>query len=119
MPTEQMPFGIRSKVWIEDREGHVVFGLGRYRMLDTIRKTGSLNAAAKELKMSYRAVWMRIRMSEERLGRTLVERDGNGSRLTRFAQQLMTQFQQLQNRVNKDSDAHFARTMAESFTVSD
>ena len=119
MPTQHMPFGIRSKVWIEDGEGHVVFGLGRYRMLDTIQKTGSLNAAAKELKMSYRAVWMRIRMSEERLGKALVERDGNGSRLTPFAQQLMTQFQQLQNRVNKDSDAHFAHTMAESFTASD
>jgi molybdate transport system regulatory protein len=88
-------------------------------MLETIRRTGSLNAAAKELRMSYRAVWMRIRTSEQRLGKSLVEREGNGSRLTPFAQQLMTQFRQLQDRVNKDSDAYFARTMFESFTSTD
>ena len=119
MPMQQHPFTVRSKVWIEDEMGNVVFGLGRYRMLDTIRRTGSLNAAAKELRMSYRALWMRIRSSEQRLGKTLVERIGNGSQLTPFAQQLMTQFKLLQNRVNQDSDAYFAATMSDCFTASD
>ena len=115
MSKEQNAFTIRSKVWIEDGQGEVVFGLGRYRMLNTIQQTGSLNAAAKELKMSYRAVWMRIRTSEQRLGKTLVERNGNGSRLTPFACRLMTQFEQLQTQVNDDSDAHFESTMIKSF----
>ena len=114
MPKHQPLFTIRSKVWIVDEKGEVVFGLGRYRMLDTIQKTGSLNAAAKKLRMSYRAVWMRIRTSEQRLGKTLVERNGNGSCLTPFAHQLMTDFERLQNQVNDNSDANFEKTMFKS-----
>lgn len=111
MPKHHNAFSVRSKVWIEDDKGEVVFGLGRYRMLDTIEQTGSLNAAAKRLRMSYRAMWMRIRSSEQRLGKTLVERDGNGSRLTPFARQLMIQFKKLHTQVNSDSDARFESTM--------
>ena len=50
------PDPLRSKLWIEDGEGKVVFGLGRYRILDAIERLGSLQAAAKDLRMSYRAV---------------------------------------------------------------
>jgi len=116
MSARPTPFAIRSKVWIEDADGNVVFGMGRYRMLAAIRATGSLNASAKALKMSYRAVWMRIRMSEERLGKTLVETQGNGSRLTPFAERLMGQFDKLQAQVNHQSDDFFADLMSDSLT---
>lgn len=42
----------RSKVWLEDEEGNLVFGSGRLRILQAVRDTGSLYAAARELKMS-------------------------------------------------------------------
>jgi hypothetical protein len=45
-------FAIRSKIWIEDMEGHVVFGLGRYLILDLIRRTGSMHAAAMQLQVT-------------------------------------------------------------------
>jgi len=47
---------VRTKVWIEDDRGKVVFGVGRVRMLEAIRRLGSMNKAAKGLKMSYRAL---------------------------------------------------------------
>ena len=97
-------FAVRSKIWIEDAEGNVAFGLGRYRILEAVARAGSLQGAAKELKMSYRAVWMRIRSSEKSIGRELVVRDGKGSRLTSFAQDLMKQFKRLQAIVEKESD---------------
>ncbi|MDA8140208.1 MAG: LysR family transcriptional regulator [Desulfobacteraceae bacterium] len=112
MSKAQKKFAVRSKVWIEDAQGNVVFGMGRYRMLVVIRETGSLNATAKALKMSYRAVWMRIRTSEERLGKRLVEPDGNGSRLTPFAEQLMARFEQLKAEVNRQSDTFFENLFA-------
>ncbi|MEE4263003.1 MAG: LysR family transcriptional regulator [Desulfobacteraceae bacterium] len=40
-----------------------------------------MQAAATQLQMSYRAVWMRIRTSEERIGKPLVVRKGKGSRI--------------------------------------
>jgi molybdate transport system regulatory protein len=113
MPKPSQRFAIRSKIWIEDAEGQVAFGLGRYRILKSVQRTGSLHAAAKELKMSYRAVWMRIRASEESIGQPLVVRDGNGSRLTAYAEALMQQFESLQSKVNQDSDAMFSRLLAE------
>jgi molybdate transport system regulatory protein len=97
-------FAIRSKIWIEDMEGNVVFGLGRYRMLEMIGRLGSMHAAAIQLQMSYRAVWMRIRTSEERIGKHLVVREGKGSKLTTFAENLMKQFKRLHAIVEAESD---------------
>lgn len=104
-------FTIRSKVWIEDGEGKAVFGAGRYRILDAVDRLQSLQAAAKELKMSYRAVWCRIKTSEERLGQALVIRKGRGSRLTPFARELMAAFLDIQNRVRQESDSSFQSRM--------
>ena len=106
-------FTIRSKIWIEDHQGQVVFGLGRYRILDSVRRKGSLQGAAKELKMSYRAVWCRIRASEERMGRALVIRRGRGSGLTPFAEQLMKQFRRLRRIVESESDEVYDGLMAD------
>ena len=73
MVTKKPTFQLRSKVWVEDANGEVVFGLGRYRMLDAVKRLGSLQAAAKELKMSYRAIWARVSATEKRLGKEYLE----------------------------------------------
>lgn len=104
MPAETIDYHIRSKLWIEDAEGMVVFGLGRYRILEAIDRLGSLQAAAKDLRMSYRAVWCRIKASEERLGKPLVARKGRGSCLTPLAKELMKQYRRIQAVVESESD---------------
>ncbi|GAB4334036.1 MAG: hypothetical protein Kow0089_03090 [Desulfobulbaceae bacterium] len=104
---------LRSKFWIDDGEGNVVFGEGRYRILAAVDRLGSLQAAAAELKMSYRALWGRIRASEERLGRPLVEREGRGSRLTPFARGLMAGFSTLRDRIREQSDDLFDQTLSD------
>lgn len=106
-------FAIKSKIWVEDNKGDVVFGLGRFVILDAISRLGSMNAAAKELKMSYRAVWCRIRASEERIGKKLVAREGKGSVLTAEAQRLMQQFKRIHAIVEKESDSVFDLLMSE------
>lgn len=119
MSTDNPRFTIRSKIWIADDHGKVVFGLGRYRILNAIDRSGSLQAAARELKMSYRAVWCRIKASEERIGRPLVERKGKGSGLTEFAEDLMKQFRRLHAVVEKESDEMYAVLMDETLTGGD
>jgi len=79
-------------MWIEDMEDNVVLGLGRYRILKMIEGPGSMHAVAGQLQMSCRAVWMGIRTSEKRIGKALVVREGKGSKLTPFAENLMKQF---------------------------
>jgi molybdate transport system regulatory protein len=82
----------------------VVFGSGRYLILETVDRTRSLQAAAKELKMSYRALWGRIKASEQRLGHALVMRDGKGSKLTPFAENLLVQYRKVQENIRDESD---------------
>lgn len=104
---------IRSKIWIEDGGGHVVFGLGRYRILEAIDRLGSFQAAARELKMSYRAVWCRIRLSEERMGRHLVVREKRGSCLTPFARRMMKEFKRMRKLIESESDDVYERLIAD------
>jgi molybdate transport system regulatory protein len=112
MATQKTTFRIRSKIWVEDANGGVVFGLGRYRILEAVQRLGSLQAAGKELKMSYRAIWARIGATEERLGKTLLIRDPNGSRLTPLGQTLLKQFQRLLKIVESESDDVYNDLMA-------
>lgn len=89
---------IRHKIWLE-KDGKVIFGSGRYELLEAIKESHSLNAAAKKLNMSYRAAWGRLKASEERLGMKLVERSqGKGMYLTGEATTLLEQFGQLEQK---------------------
>ena len=111
-------FQVRSKVWVQDDEGNVVFGLGRLRILEAIRETGSLRAAAQELGMGYRAIWARVRATEERLGIPILEKkqggkSGGGSSLTPVAEQLLKDFKNLQRAIEKETDKTFAKSLEE------
>ena len=107
MAERENPFVVRSKIWLEDSSGRVVFGLGRCRILAAIDRCGSMNLAAADLAMSYRAVWCRIRESEKRLERKLVIRKGKGSVLTPFAQGLLQQFAGLNLSLQGEADRMF------------
>ena len=79
MAAKTRKVSVKSKVWLEDRQGRIIFGLGRMRILSAIEKCGSLNSAAKDLKMSYRAVWGKIKVTEEALGKPLLVKSQGGS----------------------------------------
>lgn len=112
MASKESPFHIRSKIWVEDANGKVVFGLGRYRILEAVQRLGSLQAAAHELKMSYRAIWARISATEARLGKPLLIREPKGSRLTPLGKTLLKQFHRLLKVVESESDTVYDDLMA-------
>ncbi|UZP67741.1 LysR family transcriptional regulator [Desulfovibrio mangrovi] len=85
---------MRLHLWLETEKG-VFFGQGRLQLLEYIEYTGSLNAAAKALGMSYRAAWGKIKTSEEALGFQLVEQpDGKrgGGQLSEAAKLLIASY---------------------------
>jgi len=65
------------KVWLE-AGGKPVFGDGKLTWLEVIAETGSLRQAAADLGMSYRGLWHRLRVMEERFGARLVTRRTGG-----------------------------------------
>ena len=107
-------YSVRSKVWIEDGEGNVVLGPGRYRMLEAIRRLGSLQSAAKELRMSYKALWARISATEARIGQNLLDKDRSGSRLTPAAEELLQRYVRLDKKVAAECDELFDTLMRET-----
>jgi molybdate transport system regulatory protein len=103
-----MPLRVRSKIWIENDKGQLVIGTGRLRILQTILETGSINKAAQKLKQPFRAVWGKIRATEERCGFKIVERTSEGSKLTREGLELLWTYTRLRNRCEKFTDTQFS-----------
>lgn len=111
-----MPLKVKSKFWIVDEEGSPVFGQGRKIILTKIEELGSIKAAAESLKMSYRAVWGKIRTAEERLGFKLVTTTpgggkGRGTKLTKEAMELLALFEELQEKGNSQADNLFLKLL--------
>ncbi len=120
--TTSSQFVIRSKIWIEDQAGNVVFGSGRLHILDAVERHGSILAAAKELHMSYRAVWGKIKATEERLGQPLLTRKvggarGGGSDLTPLAKTVVGRFRTLQTRIKESADELFQDVFVDGLEV--
>lgn len=112
MTAKEKEVFVRSKVWLVDKKGRIIFGVGRMRILRAIEKCGSLNAAAKDLKMSYRAVWGKIKVTEEAIGKPLLVKNqggraGGGSTLTTYAYTLMARYMDLSKRIDTQADALF------------
>lgn len=113
-----IPYKCRTKIWITDQSNQVLFGMGRIKILEAIEQHGSINAAAKALKMSYRGVWGKINATEERLGKTLVKRKtggakGGGTSLTPFAQELIAEFKTFRQMVLENADQCFEQHLSD------
>jgi molybdate transport system regulatory protein len=91
---------IKYKIWIE-KNGKVIFGKGRDEILKSIEEQHSLNAAAKELGMSYRAAWGRLKASEQRMEKKLVETSDKEKslQLTAQARTIIERFEKLEKDV--------------------
>lgn len=89
--SSKMDATVRVHLWLE-REGGMLFGMGRVLLLRKVEECGSLKKAAESLGMSYRAAWGKLKHSEEALGCKLVEKQGSnrdGYRLTDEGRRIM------------------------------
>lgn len=106
---------IKYKIWIEEN-GKVIFGKGRDKILKSIQEQHSLNAAAKELGMSYRAAWGRLKASEERMEKKLVETTNKEKSLqvTAQAKTISERFEKLEKDVENilhDAEQDFKKML--------
>jgi len=104
-------FSVRSKVWLEF-QGRPFLGDGRYRLLAAVASSGSINAAARQLGISYRKAWSQLQAMEEHAPFRLLERrsggKGGGKTLpTEEAMALLKEFRRLRDQVNRQADLSF------------
>ena len=114
-----MTLRVRSKIWIENDKGQLVIGTGRLRILEAILEVGSMNKAATKLKQPFRAVWGKIKATEERCGFKIVERTGDGSKLTKEGMELLSTYMQLKNRCKNYTDVQFRELFRDELRSSD
>jgi len=92
-------YQIKFKLWVE-KDGDIIIGLGRDKLLREIEKTGSISKAAKNVGMSYKKAWSFLKTMESRLGVKLVKtqrggKKGGGTQLTEEAKQLLSDFERI------------------------
>ncbi len=80
------------------------FGPGKAALLESIRDTGSISAAARGMGMSYKRAWMLIDSINQAFEAPAVEaatggHGGGGARLTPFGLDLLVRYRRMEARV--------------------
>ncbi len=70
----------RCKLWLSSKDVEGVFGDGKWCLLEAIDRTGSLSAASKSLRISYRKAWGDLNKAQDALNTALVEKLRGGNR---------------------------------------
>jgi molybdate transport system regulatory protein len=99
---------LRSSQWIVDEHNNIIIGNGRAEILKNIEQTGSINQTAKVMKMSYKAVWSKIKATEKHLDTRIVHTDRKeGSRLSREGKELLQKYRRLKEKCMSVDDKIF------------
>ena len=99
---------IKSHQWLVDEEGRIIMGKGRMEILEQIEATGSINQAAKAMKMSYKGVWSKIKSTEKHFGTSIVHADKReGSRLSSAGKELLAKYRRLRDRCEASDNRIF------------
>ena len=86
--------------------GDTQLGPGKIRLLELVRETGSISAAGRAMKMSYRRAWLLV----DELNRTFREpvavtaqggRSGGGAHLTPFGKRLVSGYRRMETEAMK------------------
>ena len=100
---------LRSSQWIVDEHNNIIIGEGRADILKNIEQTGSINQTAKVMKMSYKAVWSKIKATEKHLDTRIVHTDRKeGSRLSREGKELLEKYRRLKKECMSVDDKIFS-----------
>ena len=101
---------IRLAVTCENSESNSQFGRGVANLCLGVRELGSLNAAAKSMKMAYSKAWRIVKETEAALGMQLLDRDGaHGSTLTEEGDKLLHAYLEIDKKLQEVAEEEFAK----------
>ena len=92
----------KGKIWVE-RGGEAYMGWGRVRLLECIDRLGSIAAAARSMRMSYRNAWLEVETINRLAPAPLVEKTAGGvggghARLTEEGRKVTSDYKELRAR---------------------
>ena len=98
-------------------------GPGKAQLLESIRDTGSISAAAREMGMSYKRAWLLLDSINQAFGEPVVTAatggsGGGGATLTTFGVEVLERYRRVQDEANRvaanDLDALARRARPEA-----
>jgi molybdate transport system regulatory protein len=97
-------FGINYKLWLE--KNGMAFGEGFFKILLYVSMSRSMAQAAREMGMSYRSVWGKIKTAENAWGVQLVNTQvggemGGGASLTPEARELLRTYNKIKEEMEQ------------------
>jgi molybdate transport repressor ModE-like protein len=103
---------LKTKTWIENEEGELLFGKGKTEVLELIEQEGSIAKAAEKLGMNYKKAWTHVKILQKNLDDVLVESqkgggEQGGSKLTPRADEFITSYKQLQKEIEEYANERF------------
>ena len=96
---------VTAKVKLTLCAGERFFGPGVCELLEKIRETGSIQAAAARMEMSYSKAWEILKRAEEEMGMNLITRvaggkNGGSSTLTAAGEKAVYDFREMEEKLN-------------------
>ena len=103
---------VKTKTWIENSEGELLFGKGKTQVLEVIAQVGSIAKAAEILGMNYKKCWTHLKILAQNLDEELVNtkrggKEDAGTTLNPRAYELINAYKQLQNDIEDYANKRF------------
>ncbi|NKQ41482.1 MAG: LysR family transcriptional regulator [Sulfurovum sp.] len=103
---------VKTKSWIENEGGELLFGKGKTEILELIRDHGSISKASKMLGMNYKKAWTHIKILQKNLDDALVVSqkgagENSGTTLTPDADYYIKRYRQLQQEIEEFANERF------------
>lgn len=103
---------IKTKIWIENSKGELLFGKGKTEVLDVIEQTGSIKKAAEILGMNYKKCWNHLKILETNFKDELFETkqgggEDAGTKLKPKAFELIQNYRKLQQDIEEFANKRF------------
>lgn len=98
-------YSVGGRVWIE-KDGELYLGWGRIMLLERINELGSIAAAARSMKLSYRNAWLWIDSMNRLAPSPLVEKEAGGEKgghalVTKEGQKAVSYYKGLRSKFTK------------------
>lgn len=111
-PESAKKIRVKTKTWIENEHGELLFGKGKTEILEYIEQEGSIAGAAEKMGLSYKKAWTHIKIlqSLHRDELVMTKKGGHGkggSLLTQKAKEVIEQYLKLQRDIEEFANKRF------------
>ena len=103
---------VKTKTWIENAEGELLFGKGKTEILELIEQEGSISKASEVIGMNYKKAWTHIKILQKNINNVMVETkqgggEDAGTKLTPVAREYMEKYRKLQEDIENYANERF------------